>query len=158
MAFVVLSILMYFFSGSYIGFGAFILLSTRPGSWRSCHCSQPVRLLVTTSTGQHCSKHFEWCVSYATTSRDTQRIVNDKIDKTLTRIRDRCIPYVQGILSWPPLYEDNQLEFHILGVAYQDTIRNENLSCFVPRLSAQDLDVLVKFARYYSSNSTDLHD
>jgi hypothetical protein len=39
--------------------------------WRSPHCSRPVRLLVTTSTGLHCSKLFERRVFYATTSAET---------------------------------------------------------------------------------------
>jgi hypothetical protein len=39
--------------------------------WHSHHCSRPVRLLVTTSAGPHCSKPFERRVFYATTSAET---------------------------------------------------------------------------------------
>jgi len=89
------------------------------------------------------------CVLRHNIHEDTRRVIDST---TLTRIRHRSLPYVQEIPAWPPS-EDRQLEFHILKVAYQGEIWNENRFLF--HAKAQNEDVLVKFTRRYS---TKLHE
>ena len=141
--FVILHVLTYFFSGSYVGFGALVLLD------RARFVALTPLLPARSPSGDDINRSTLFqafraaCVLRHDIHEDTQRIIDST---TLTRIYNRYIPYVQGIPTWPP-FEGEQLGFRILEVAYQDTIWNENRFLF--HAEAQDKNVLVKFTRRY---------
>jgi len=130
-------------TGSYIGFGALVLLDT--ARFVALTPLLPAHLppgdVINRSTLFQAFRAA--CVLRHDIHEDTRRVISRT---TLTRIRDSYLPYVQEIPAWPPS-EDRQLEFRILGVAYQDEVWNEN--SFLFHAKAQDENVLVKFTRRY---------
>lgn len=142
-AFVISSVLTYFFSGSYIGFGALLLLD------KPRFVALTPLLPARSPSGDDINRPTLFqafraaCVLRHDIHEDAQRV---KTNSTLTRIRNRDLPYIREIPAWPPS-EDRQLEFRILRVAYQDEISSEN--CFLFHAEAQDEIVLVKFTRRY---------
>jgi len=140
-----LFLLKYFISGSYIGFGAFLLLDK--ARFVALTPLLPARSPSGDDTNRSTLFHAfrAACVLRHDIHEDTQRVIKNS---TLTRIRDRCLPYIREIPAWPPSL-DRQLEFRILRVAYQDEIWNENRFLFHAEAGGED--VLVKFTRRYST-------
>ena len=142
-AYVISPELTYFFSGSYIGFGALVLLDN------ARFVALTPLLPAHSPPGDDINRSALFqafraaCVLRHDIHEDTRRVISRT---NLTRIRDSYLPYVQEIPAWPPS-EDRRLEFRILGVAYQDEIWNED--SFLFHAEAQDENVLVKFTRRY---------
>lgn len=144
-----LPVLMLFFPGSYIGFGALILLD------RARYVALTPLLPTRSPSGDdtHRPSLFQAfraaCFLRANIHKDTQRIINKISD--LPPICDRYLPRVHEIQPWPPTGVE-QLKFRIRDVAYQDAeLRFWNHSRFIyhAETGTQHKEVLVKFTRRY---------